>query len=95
MEVVLEAGAEDIETEGDGSVSVYTPWESLSDVVGALKSEQLEPDNAEVTMVPSTYSACEPEDAEKVLRLIDALEELEDVQNVYSNGDFPDSVLDA
>jgi YebC/PmpR family DNA-binding regulatory protein len=95
MDVVLEAGAEDIETEEDGSVSVYTPWESLSDVVGVLKAEDLEPDNAEVTMVASTYSACEQDDAEKVLRLIDALEELDDVQNVYSNGDFPDSALDA
>ncbi len=95
MEVVLDAGAEDIETEGDGSVSVYTPWESLSDVVGALKAQNLEPDDAEVTMVASTYSPCEQDDAEKVLRLIDALEELDDVQNVYSNGDFPDSVLEA
>ena len=46
-------------------------------------------------MVASSYSACDQDDAEKVLRLIDALEELDDVQNVYSNGDFPDSALGA
>ncbi len=45
-------------------------------------------------MVPATYRLCDEELAEKVIRLIDALEELDDVQNVYSNGDFPDSVLD-
>jgi YebC/PmpR family DNA-binding regulatory protein len=95
MEVVLEAGAEDIEAEDDGAVSVVTPWEKLSDVVAALKDHDLEPDLAEVTMIATNASACDAEQAEKVIRLIDALEELDDVQNVYSNGEFPDSVLEA
>ncbi len=94
MEVVLEAGAEDIESEQDGAVTVVTPWEHLGRVVDALKAGSLEPDHSEVTMVPSTYNVCDEELAEKVMRLIDALEELDDVQNVYSNGDFPDSVLE-
>ena len=93
MEVVLEAGAEDIDTEEDGSVSVVTPWENLSDVVAALKAGELEPAMAEVTMMPSNSSPCDSEQAEKVLRLIDALEELDDVQNVYSNADFPDELM--
>jgi YebC/PmpR family DNA-binding regulatory protein len=93
MEVVLEAGAEDIDTEEDGSVSVVTPWENLSDVVAALKAGELEPEMAEVTMMPSNSSPCDSEQAEKVLRLIDALEELDDVQNVYSNADFPDELM--
>ncbi len=95
MEVVLDAGAEDIESEHDGAVSVITPWEKLSDVVDALKAHGLEPDLAEVTMVATNSSVCDAAQAEKVFLLIDALEELDDVQNVYSNGEFPDSVLEA
>ncbi len=94
MDVVLEAGAEDIETEEDGSLLVTTPWEAMSDVVDALKAASLTPDNAEVSMVPSTYTPCDDELAENVLKLIDALEELDDVQNVYSNADLPDSALE-
>jgi len=94
MEVALEAGADDIETEDDGAVTVLTPWESLSEVVTALRQRGLEPDMAEVTMLAASPAACDVEQAEKVIRLIDALEELDDVQNVYSNGEFPDSVLE-
>ena len=94
MEVALEAGAEDIESEEDGALMVTTPWEAMSDVVGALKAASLEPDNAEVDMVPSTYTPCDDELAESVLKLIDALEELDDVQNVYSNADIPESALE-
>jgi transcriptional/translational regulatory protein YebC/TACO1 len=72
---------------------VITPWENLSDVVAALKAGSLEPEMAEVTMMPSNSSPCDSEQAEKVLRLIDALEELDDVQNVYSNADFPDELI--
>jgi len=93
MEVVLDAGAEDIESEDDGSIQVTTPWETLGDVVDALKRGGLEPDHAEVSMLPSTYVPCDEELADSVLRLIDALEELDDVQNVYSNADLPESAL--
>jgi YebC/PmpR family DNA-binding regulatory protein len=94
LDVALEAGAEDIETEEDGSIMVTTPWEEMSGVVDALKEAGLPPDNAEVDMVPSTTTQCDDENAENVLKLIDALEELDDVQNVYSNADLPDSVLE-
>lgn len=93
MDVALEAGAEDIESEDDGAIMVTTPWEVMGDVVDALKAASLEPDNAEVDMVPSTYTPCDDELAENVLKLIDALEELDDVQNVYSNADIPESAL--
>jgi YebC/PmpR family DNA-binding regulatory protein len=93
MDVALEAGAEDIESEEDGAIMVTTPWEVMGDVVDALKAASLEPDNAEVDMVPSTYTPCDDELAESVLKLIDALEELDDVQNVYSNADIPESAL--
>jgi len=90
MEVALEAGADDIESEDDGSVCVTTPWEKLSDVVEALKAAKLAPEHAEVTMVAATASACDLDQAEKVMQLLDVLEELDDVQNVYSNAEFPD-----
>ena len=70
-----------------------TPWENLSDVVAALSEAGLTPDHSEVTMVASTTTDCDDELAQKVLRLIDALEELDDVQEVYSNGDFPASAF--
>jgi len=93
MEAALEAGAEDIDVEADDSISVITPWEGLGEVVDALAAAGLAPDDAEVSMVPTTYAQCDEEQAAQVLKLIDALEELDDVQNVYSNGDFPDAAL--
>ena len=95
MDVALEAGADDIEAEDDGAISVMTPWEQLGDVVDQLKDADLSPDHSEVTMLADTYNPCDADTAEKVLRLIDALEDLDDVQNVFSNGEFPDSALEA
>jgi YebC/PmpR family DNA-binding regulatory protein len=94
MDVVLEAGAEDIDTEDDGAISVTTPWENLADIVAALGEAGLQPDHSEVTMVASTTVECDDDLAQKVLRLIDALEELDDVQEVYSNADFPASAFE-
>jgi YebC/PmpR family DNA-binding regulatory protein len=93
MEAALEAGAEDIDSDDDGAVSVITSPERFGAVVDALRAAGLEPDHAEVSMVPSTTSPCDDETAEQVLRLLDALEELDDVQDVHSNADFPESVL--
>ena len=70
-----------------------TTFESFGDVVDAFRARNIEPGHAEVTMVPSSTNECDADTAEKVLLLIDVLEDLDDVQNVYSNGDFPDSVL--
>lgn len=92
LDVALDAGADDIEDDGD-FLSVVTPPESLGAVVDALKGAGVEPEHAEVAMVPSTSSPCDEEGAEKVLRLIDALEDLDDVQNVYSNAEFPAGAL--
>lgn len=93
MEVALEAGAEDIDLEEDGSITVTTPWEALADVVAALRAADLAPEDADVSMVPSNYVPLEEEQAQAALKLVDALEELDDVQNVFSNGDFPDSAF--
>lgn len=90
MEAALEAGADDIESDDDGSLTVLTEPDRFGKVVDTMKDAGLDPDLSEVTMLPSTMVDCEGETAETVTRLIDALEELDDVQNVYSNADFAD-----
>ena len=94
MDIALEAGAEDIEGDADGAITVTTPWETMNQVVGQLTEAGYEPDHSEVTMLASTTSPCDTEQARKVLTLIDVLEDLDDVQEVYSNGEFPDDAYE-
>lgn len=94
MEVALEAGAEDIETHDDGSIDVTTQWEDFLTVKTAMVDAGLEPDNAEVTMLATTTVPLDQEGAEKILALVDHLEDLDDVQNVYTNADIPAEVLE-
>ncbi|MEQ8859659.1 MAG: YebC/PmpR family DNA-binding transcriptional regulator [Pseudomonadales bacterium] len=89
LEAALEAGADDVDSEDDGSITVITPWESVGEVAAALEAAGLATADAEVAMVPSIYVPCDGEQADAVLGLIEALEDLDDVQNVYSNGDLP------
>ena len=93
MEVALEAGAEDIVTNDDQTIDVQTTPETFLDVKEAMLEAGLDPEMAEVTMSPSTSVDLELEDAEKVMRLVDTLEDLDDVQNVYTNADFSDEVM--
>ncbi|WP_328189298.1 YebC/PmpR family DNA-binding transcriptional regulator [Marinobacter sp. OP 3.4] len=93
MEVALEAGAEDIVEQDDGSFEVRTAPDTYLDVKEALVEAGLEPDNAEVTMVPATTVDLDRDGTESNLKLIDMLEDLDDVQNVYSNAEFDDEVL--
>jgi YebC/PmpR family DNA-binding regulatory protein len=93
MEPALEAGAEDIVTEGDGSVEVLTTPEAFFTVRDALMAAGLEPEHAEVTERPATTVSLEGEEAGKALGLMDALEDLDDVQNVYTNADFDEESL--
>ena len=95
LEVALEAGAEDVDSADDGSIEVTTAWEDFSAVKAALEDAGLELDSGEVTMIASTTVPVDAAGAETVMGLIDALEELDDVQNVYSNVDIPDEVLEA
>jgi YebC/PmpR family DNA-binding regulatory protein len=92
MEAAIEAGAEDVDTADDGSVEVVTLPEEFMDVKDALVSAGLDPDSAEVAMIPQSYSELDVDTGEKVLRLLEALEDLDDVQNVYTNADFPDEL---
>ncbi|RCL45397.1 MAG: YebC/PmpR family DNA-binding transcriptional regulator [Candidatus Thioglobus sp.] len=94
MEVALESGADDIVNNEDGSVDVICSPELFLSVKQALEQASLSADLAEVAMRPSTLAAVDTKDAEKIIRLIDVLEELDDVQEVYSNADFPDEALE-
>jgi len=89
MEVALEAGAEDITNE-EGVITVTTETADFETVLEALQAKNLESVSAEISMVPDTYIELDVETTRKVLRLIDKLEEDEDVQNVYSNLDIPE-----
>jgi YebC/PmpR family DNA-binding regulatory protein len=93
LEAALEAGAEDVVTNADGSVDVLTRPADLQRVKAGMVGAGLEPAQAEVTMRPSTDTVLGPEDAVRMLKLLDMLEDLDDVQNVYSNADIPDEVL--
>jgi len=94
MEVALEAGAEDIVTNDDQSIDVMTAWEDFGAVKEAIVAAGLEPDNAEITMLASTTVPLDKDGAEKALALIDSLEDLDDVQNVYTNADISLEVME-
>lgn len=94
MEAGLEAGADDIAEQDDGSFEVIAEAERFFDLKRALVAAGLEPDSSEVSMVPSTRVELDLESAEKILRLVDMLEDLDDVQAVYSNADIPGDVME-
>ncbi|RUO74399.1 YebC/PmpR family DNA-binding transcriptional regulator [Pseudidiomarina sediminum] len=94
MEAALEGGAEDIVTHDDGSFDVFTTPDAFGDVKDALESAGFSAAHAEVGLIPETRSTIDEADAEKFLKLIDALEEVDDVQEVYHNADIADDVLE-
>ena len=93
IEAALEAGAEDVLTFDDGAVDVLTTPDNYLSVKEALITAGFVPDNAEVTMQAATQAELDAETAEKLLRLIERLEDLDDVQNVYSNADISDEIM--
>lgn len=93
MEAALEAGAEDVVGNEDGSFDVFTAFEDFGTVKDVLEAAGFPSEVAEISMIPSTTTALDLETAQKVIRLVDMLEDLDDVQNVYSNADIPDDVL--
>lgn len=88
MEAALEAGATDIQFD-EGSAEVITDPADYAGVYEALVAAGFTPDESEVTMRAENLSPVSLEDADKVMRLIERLEELDDTQNVYTNADFP------
>ena len=90
MDTALEAGADDVVTEDDGAIEVLTTPGDFAAVKKSLDDAGLAADYAEITQRASTEVDLNLEDAEKLMRLIDALEDLDDVQEVHSNASFPD-----
>ncbi len=93
MEAALEAGADDIVSDDDGSIEVQTTQEEFNNVRNAMVEAGFEPEVAEITQRASTDIKLNLDDAEKMLTMLDALEDLDDVQHVFSNADFPDELL--
>ncbi|WP_105101816.1 YebC/PmpR family DNA-binding transcriptional regulator [Microbulbifer pacificus] len=93
MEAALEAGAEDIVTHDDGSIEVTTEFTDYMAVKEGLAAAGFPPGSAEIAMIPSTTVPLDKDGAEKVLALVDMLEDLDDVQNVYTNADIPEEVM--
>ena len=93
MEAALEGGAEDIVTNDDNSIDIITNPDNLVDVKEAILAAGFKPENTEVTMRASTTNELDKKSAETMIRLLDALEDLDDVQKVYSNAEIPDDIL--
>jgi len=90
MEVALDAGADDVVSEEDGSIEVITAPEAYDDVKTAMATAGLTAENSEITMRASLEVELDVESGEKVLRFLEALEDLDDTQDVYSNADIPE-----
>lgn len=94
MLTALDSGAEDVRDAGDGTFEVVTPASNMRAVRDALSEAGAEVDSADVTRLPSNLVPVEEAEAKKVLRLIDALDDLDDVQAVFSNYDIDDAVME-
>ena len=95
MESAIEAGAEDVLVNDDDSIDVITDPEDFQQVRDAMQAAGLAAEHAEVTMRASTSTVLDEGGAQSMIKLLEMLEELDDVQNVYSNADIPDHVLAA
>jgi YebC/PmpR family DNA-binding regulatory protein len=94
MDAALDAGAEDVVSHDDGSVEVQATFESFLNVKDALVAAGLQPAHAEMTMAADISVPLDLAGAEKLLAMIDGLEDLDDVQNVYTNAEIPDDVME-
>ncbi len=95
MEAALEAGAEDVVSNDDGSIDVMTSPEEFSGVNDGMMAAGFQPDNAEVTFNASTTAELDQDTAEKLMRMVDTLEDLDDVQDVYTNADIPEEIMES
>jgi YebC/PmpR family DNA-binding regulatory protein len=95
MSIAIESGAEDLKNDpGEDSYEIITATEDLNRVKISLEAAGVPLSLAEITMLPRSYISLDGKSAEQMIRLIEALEEHEDVQNVYTNVDIPDEVMD-
>ncbi len=95
MDIAVGAGAEDMQVADDGMIDVITSPEHFQNVQEALAAAGFVADESGVTRRPTTDSELDEETAEKVLRLLGALEELDDVHDIYTNASFPNSIAAA
>jgi len=95
IDLAIEAGAADVVTNDDGSVDVLIDPNDFGGVKDAMTAAGLVPEQSEITMRASTSAALKVSEAETLLKLLDALDELDDVQQVYSNAEFPQELLEA
>ena len=93
MEAAIEAGAEDIVVDDEGSIEVLTEPAEFEKVRDAMRKAGFEPESAQLTMRASTNSELDVNDAGSMVKLLETLEDLDDVQEVYSNADISDDVL--
>ena len=93
MEAALEAGANDVIVNDDTTIDVLGDPDHFSDIKDAMAGAGFEPENAEITMRAEISTSLGIDDAEKMIRLLDMLEELDDTQKIYSNADISDEVL--
>lgn len=92
MEAAIEAGAEDVVKQEDGSFVVNTTPEAFSDVLASLKASGFEPENSQVTMSASINVSLNLEDATQFMKMVELLEDLDDVQEVYSNAEISEEI---
>ncbi len=93
LEAALEAGADDVAGNDDGSIDVLTSADDFHDVKDNLAGTGYQPEAAEITMRATTGNTLDLQGAQTMLRLLDTLEDLNDVQKVYSNAEIPDDIL--
>ncbi len=93
FEIAIEAGADDVQTEGD-VFEIYTTPENYEAVSEAIKKAGIEAQNSEISQIPQTYIKLEGDDAKKMLKLYEAVDDNEDVQNLYANFDIDESEME-
>ena len=91
--IAIDAGADDVKLE-DEFLEIFTAIDQLQAVQKALEGEGVPPEAAQLSMVPKTTITLDDKQAEQTLRLLDTLEDLDDVQKAYTNADFPSEVLE-
>jgi YebC/PmpR family DNA-binding regulatory protein len=93
MDLVLELGAEDLKSDDEGVFEVIAPPESFDAIKDGLKGKEIAPETAEISMLPKTTVSCDKKTAEKNLKLIEELEDHDDVSKVFANFDIPEEIL--
>ncbi|HEX2059538.1 MAG TPA: YebC/PmpR family DNA-binding transcriptional regulator [Thermoanaerobaculia bacterium] len=94
MEIALEAGADDLRTDDSDTYEIYTTPESFEAVRQALESNKITTVEAKLGMIPSTYVSVDEQKSKQIMRLLEMLDDHDDVQNVWSNFDIPAEMME-